>query len=179
MSNPAGGAALMAVLLFASPFGASAADPMTKASGPATVSSDDIEFFREAAQAGMLEVKAASIASSRALASATRVFASNMATGHNAHAAALQALATSKGVTLPAQLDDKRREVLNELQNSGPKGFDRRYAAAMRGAHHEAVELFKETAEESEDASIRAFARKSLPALERRLEDAERLTSKA
>ena len=154
------------------------ADSSMKTSGPSTVSKDDMEFFQKAAQTGMLEVQAAAIASTRALAPATKSFAGTMTTDHSANNDALKALAVSKGVTLPAQLDEKHRELLEKLQKEEPKEFDATYAEAMTAGHKEAIELFKETAKETKDADIRTFAKSTLPTLQHHLEMAKHLNGK-
>lgn len=69
-------AAMLGLLLTLAVPVALAADPASKATGPSTLSRDDMKFFQKAAQTGMFEVQAAAIASSRALAPATRDFAS-------------------------------------------------------------------------------------------------------
>lgn len=156
-----------------------AAAPGTKAMSPSTVSHEDSEFFQKAAQTGMLAVQAASIATSRALAPDTKSFAGAMATEHAANNEELKTLAASKGVTLPTQLNRKNREVLKELQKEEPKEFDEKYAKAMSKAHHEAIELFTETAKDSKDADIRAYASDTLPALQHHMDMAKNLNSKS
>lgn len=177
MNNPHLGAMLAALLLMcAAPIVAAAPEPMTEAVGPNTLSGDDLEFFREAAQEGMLDVQAAGIAATLAQAPETRTFATRMATDHAVNNDTLRSLAFSKGVVLPSQLDSQRRERLSEMQNGGPKEFDERYAKVMRDGHHDAVELFEEAVTGSPDADIRAYASNTLPALRQHLEMAERLT---
>lgn len=178
MSNPARGAVLIGALLIAAAPMVYAADPMTKATGPSTLSKDDMEFFKDAAQAGMLEVQAAAVASTRALAPTTKTFADTMAAEHGANNDALKVLATSKGVTLPSVLDEKHREVLAKLQKEESKEFDKHYAEVMREGHREAIELFKETAKETKDTDIRAFANSTLPTLQHHLDMARQLTAK-
>jgi putative membrane protein len=158
---------------------AHAADPATKVSGPSMVSKDDMTFFQKAAQTEMLELQAAEIASSRALAPTTKTFASTMTTEHGANNDALKALATSKGVTLPVKLADKYLEALEKLRKEEPKEFDKRYAEIMQEGHKQAIELFKERAKESKDADIRGFASDTLPALQHHLEMARQLTAKS
>jgi putative membrane protein len=172
-------AAFLGLLLTLAVPVALAADPMSKATGPSTLSRSDMKFFQKAAQTGMFEVQAAAIATSRALAPATKDFASRMATEHEANDEALKELATSKGVTLPTQLDENHREVLEKLQKEESKEFDERYAKVMREGHKEAIELFKETAKESKDADIRAFATSTLPVLQQHLDKARQLTAKS
>ncbi len=46
----------------------------------------------------------------------------------------------------------------------------------MRETHHEGMELFKETAKDSKDSDIRAFATDTLPALQYHFDMARQLT---
>lgn len=169
MNQPARRAALMGFLLIVGLPVAFAAEPMTKASGPSTLNGDDMEFFRKAAQSGMLAVQAAAIASTRAMASNTKDFANTMASTHGANNAALQSLAASKGVTLPTQLNEHHREMLVKLQKQESKDFDKQYAESMREAHREAIDEYKEAAKSSKDSDIRAFANNTLPTLQQHL----------
>lgn len=172
------GFALVGALSGAAGF-AAAADPATKTSAPSVVSHEDREFFQKAAQTGMLEMQAASLATSRAMTPDTKTFASTMATEHAANNEELKTLATSKGVTLPTQLDRKHRGILKELQKEDPKEFDEKYAKTMNEGHEEAVKLFTETAKDSKDAEIRAYASDTLPALLHHLDMAKHLNGKS
>jgi putative membrane protein len=169
-------AAMLAGLMLPAAF---AADPSTKTSAPSTLSHDDKEFFQKAAQTGLLEVQAAGIAATRALAPKTKAFAATMAADHGAANDSLKMLAASKGVTLPTQLDRDHREVLERLQKEEPDEFDETYAEAMRHGHKEAIELFKEAVEDSKDVDIRAFANSTLPTLRHHLDMAKDLTRKS
>ena len=181
MNNFSRSGAMIMVLLSLAGVGAvgasSSADP-TRASGPSTVSKDDIEFFESAAQTGMTEVQAAAIASSRALAVDTKSFAGVMATDHAANNEALKALAARKGVSLPTQLDQKHQGLLAELQKEDPKKFDAAYAKDMAAGHKDAVALFEKTSKDSKDADVREFARSTLPTLQHQLEMAKHLSEK-
>lgn len=157
---------------------ASSTDPM-KASGPSTLSNDDIEFFGKAAQTGMTEVQAATIASTRASGSDTKSFASTMATDHTSNNEELKALALRKGVTLPTQLDKTHQGMLDELQKEDPKKFDATYAKDMTAGHKGAIDLFEKTSKDSKDPDIRDFARSTLPTLQHHLEMAKHLSEKS
>jgi putative membrane protein len=157
---------------------ASSVDPM-KASGPSTISNDDIEFFGKAAQTGMTEVQAAAIASTRASGADTKSFASTMATDHAANNEQLKALALRKGVTLPTQLDKTHQSMLDELQKGDPKKFDASYAKDMTTGHKGAIDLFEKTSKDSKDLDIRDFATSTLPTLQHHLEMATHLSKKS
>lgn len=156
----------------------SSADP-TKASGPTTVSKDDIEFLGKAAQTDMTEVQAAVIASSRALTSSTKLLANTLATDHVVNTDDLRALAATKGVALPTQLDSKHQSELDDLQNVDANKFDAAYAKAMTEGHKDAVELFEKTSKKSKDADIRSFAKNTLPTLQQHLDMAKHINEKS
>ena len=157
---------------------ASSSDPV-KASGPSTLSKDDIGFFESAAQIGMTEVQAATIASSRALGANTKAYASTMTSEHTANNEALKSLARSKGVSLPTQLDKPHQKFLDNLQNVDTKEFDAAYAKDMTAGHKDAIDLFEKTARSSKDTDVREFAKSTLPTLRHHLEMAKNLNGKS
>ncbi len=156
----------------------SSADP-TKANGPTTVSKDDIEFLGKAAQTDMTEVQAAVIASSRALTTDTKLLANTLASDHTVNTEDLRALAATKGVTLPTQLDSKHQGELDDLQKIDAKKFDAAYAEAMTKGHKDAVDLFEKASKKSKDADIRSFAQNTLPTLQQHLNMAKHMNDKS
>jgi putative membrane protein len=169
---------LMGLAVAAAVGAATSSDP-TKASGPSTVSKSDIEFFESAAQIGMTEVQAATIASNRALGADTKSFASTMTADHTANNEALKALAVRKGVSLPTQLDKTHQKLLDDLQKEDPTTFDSAYATDMIAGHKGAIDLFEKTSKNSKDADVREFAKSTLPTLQHHLEMAKELNGKA
>ncbi len=182
MNNLSRSGAMLMVLMClvgTGPVCAASSSDSTKASGPSTVSKDDIAFFESAAQTGMTEVQAAAIASSRALGADTKSFASAMATDHTANNEALKALAMRKGVSLPTQLDKTHQGLLADLQKEEPTRFDAAYAKDMTTGHKDAITLFEKTSKDSKDADIREFAKSTLPTLQHHLEMAKHLSEKS
>jgi len=175
------GAFIVALLSLAgaTPVSAASSTDPTKASGPSTLANDDIAFFGKAAQTGMTEVQAATIASARASGADTKSFASTMSTDHTANNEELKALALRKGVTLPTQLDKTHQGMLDELQKEDPRKFDATYAKDMTAGHQGAIELFEKTSKNSRDPAIRDFAKSTLPTLQHHLAMAKHLSGKS
>lgn len=171
---------LCAVFALANPVAphADSTDP-TRASGPSTLSSDDITFFEKAAQTGMTEVQAAQIASSRGQGADVKSFAQAMSADHDANNQELKALADKKGVTLPTKLDKDHQDMLEDLQEQDTDKFDAAYAAQMKKAHQDAVKLFDKTSNKSKDADVRQFAGSTLPTLQHHLQMAKNLSGKS
>lgn len=150
-----------------------------KASGPTTVSKDDVEFFSKAAQADMTEIQAAAIAANRGLTVQTKSFASLMTTDHSDNSNDLHTLAANKGVMLPTRLDSKHQSELDDLQKVDTEKFDAAYADAMAKDHKDAVALYEKTSKKSKDPEIRLFAANNLPVIQQHLDMAKHLNEKS
>ncbi len=148
-------------------------DPELATGAPDSLATADVDFFEAAAQTGMTEMSAATLASNRGQSADTQSYATAMTADHSQHNADLKALAQRKGVTLPTQLDSAHQSKLDDLAKEDANDFDQAYAEVMVEGHQDAVDLFENTAENSEDADIRQFASNSLPILKRHLEMAQ------
>lgn len=177
MYQPTRRVALIGALLIAGLPVAFVAESMTRATGSSTLTRDDAQFVQKAAQVDMLKIRATEIAFSRALTRPTREFASAMAMAHGASHDGLQGLAVSKRVTLPTRLTRHHRKMLEKLQEQKSMGFDKQYAEIMREAHRETIDLFAETAKDSKDADVRAFATSTLLTLQHHLDTAKQLVA--
>jgi len=123
----------------------------------------DRNFFEEAAKSGMKEVEVSNAVRARLANPQVRAFAEMMVADHTAANSELQALAGSKGVTLPVE---RRSHAEKWGDKSG--NIDKDYVDEMEDDHEEAVKLF-EKASRSDDADIAAFAQKILPKLQHHL----------
>jgi len=152
------------------------ADPAATASttpGAAKLSGDDLGFFAKAAQGDMSQIAAAEMAASRSTRAEIKRYAEQITTDHRQSTAALSTLATRKGVSLPTSLDADQQKLLDELRTADD--FDDRYLDAMEDGHEKAVSLFDDTAKDSKDAEVRAYAASSLPTLKAHLDMAKAL----
>lgn len=176
--------ALILSTLFALPITASA-----QSTNPATDMSPNTEtkstkdnlagkdeaFFNNAAEAGLAEIEGAKMAQQKASTSEVKDLAAHMITDHTKVSEELRSLATEKGVNLPTEPSLMQKGEIKALSLLDDK-FDENYVDRMGvSAHESTIELFKDTAEHSEDAEIKAFAKKTLPALESHLEMAKKL----
>ena len=150
-----------------------------KASGPTTVSKDDVEFFSKAAQTDMTEIQAAAIASNRGLTVQTKSYADLMTTDHTENSDDLHVLAANKGVMLPTRLDSKHQSELDDLQKIDTKKFDAAYEEAMEKGHKDAVALYEKASKKSKDPDIRLFAANNLPVIQQHLDMAKHLNEKS
>jgi len=139
------------------------------------LSGSDESFFTKAAEAGLAEIEGAKLAQQKASTSEVKDFAARMITDHTKVSEELKALAVKKGVTLPTEPSLIQKGEIKALSLLDDK-FDENYVDRMAvSAHESTITLFKDTVKDSEDADIKAFAQKTLPALESHLDMAKKL----
>ena len=99
-----------------------------------------------------------------------------MVADHSKVADELKQLASSKQVKVSDQPGAGHKVELAKLDGLSGKQFDQEYAAKIGvEAHKAAVKLFTEASQKATDPDIKAFAAKTLPALQHHLEMANAL----
>lgn len=142
----------------------------------ASLSEDDQAFLRKAGESGMLEIQASELAVQKSQHPEVKRYAEKMIEDHTAVDKELKTLAEGKGFTLPIELEDDKRDLIENLRQLDGPSFDEEYAEEIAvDAHEDAVELFEDAADDADDADVKAFAAKHLPALQKHLELGERL----
>lgn len=133
----------------------------------------DREFVTEAASAGLAEVELGKLAGTHAASRRVKEFAQRMVQDHAKTNSELKRVATSKSIALPAKISEQHRQEVNRLSKLRGHAFDQAYMDGMVKDHEEAVEKFRKQAESAEDPDVKAFAAKTLPALESHLQMAK------
>lgn len=130
----------------------------------------DHEFLEDAAKSGMEEVSISRVAVDRSANPQVKEFAQMMVSDHTGANTKVIALASAKGVTLPADKTD-----VEKWQKRDAKDFDQEYVDKMVSDHKRVVDLFEKEAKKGEDAELRAFAQTTLPTLLAHLDKAKEL----
>jgi len=141
---------------------------LTLAGAPALAadtSADAQTFLQTAASGGKAEVALGELAQAQATNPEVKQFGSLMVTDHGKANAELQALASKKGVPLPAEVDAKHQQEHERLAKLNGADFDRAYMDAMVKGHDENIAAF-EKAKGSDDPDVKTFASQTLPTLE-------------
>ena len=141
----------------------------------AGMSSQDHKFIMEAAMGGMMEVELGRVATQRGTSDAVKQFGQRMVDDHSKANQELMTLASSKGMTLPAALDDKHQEQVTKLSGMSGAEFDRAYAKRMLSDHEKDVKAFERQSTRGGDPELRAFATRTLPTLQEHLQMARAL----
>ena len=127
---------------------------------------DDRAFVMEAGPGGLAEVELGRLAAQKGQSADVKRFGQRMVADHSKANAELKKLAASKGITLPAVMNEEQKAERDKLAKlSGPE-FDREYMALMVEDHDKDVAAFQEEAKDGSDPDIKSFAAKTLPTLQ-------------
>jgi putative membrane protein len=133
------------------------------------------DFIKEVATSDILEIEAAKIAQQKGNAEEKK-FAEMMVTDHSKTSSELkQMVPPDMKSAVPTALDDSSRNKLDKLRDTKPENFAAEYDPMQVSAHKDAVSLFERYAKGGENASLKDWAGKTLPALQHHLEMAQAL----
>jgi putative membrane protein len=134
------------------------------------------DFILQASASDVFEIESSKLALQKGD-DATKAFAQQMITDHEKTTAELKALLTSgkvQGNPVTALTDDHKEEVDDLAKLEGAE-FNEEYIDDQVEAHEDAVDLFKRYGEEGENVDLKAWAAKTLPALEHHYKMAQEL----
>lgn len=139
-----------------------------------TLSDQDKKFADAAAKGGMMEVTAGELATKNATNSTVKMLGQMMVKDHTKANDELKQWAMQKGYTLPSGLDADQQKKLDELKSKKGVEFDRMYTEQMINDHKKTIADFKKQAAKGSESSLKAFAEKTIPALEHHLMESEK-----
>ena len=177
-------AALCATGLAAGQTATTTATGTTAASGAmgqhadAKIARSDSAFLKQAAQNGNAEIEASKLAVAKSGSPQVKTFAQQMIDDHTKVGDELKTLASSKGVEVSDKPSIAQSAKIKLLDAMSGASFDKRYASMIGvTAHRDTVKLFQKASANAKDADVKAFASKTLPALQQHLEMAQSLKS--
>lgn len=141
---------------------------------PATVSRADQDFAVNAADAGMTEIRAATVARQQGTDPEVKEYAAMMIKDHTAAADALKRVASKKNLTLPSDISPEMQGAIAGLQKKTGKDFDKAYIKMMVSDHKKVIRSFEDESKNGSDADIRAFADNTLHTLRHHLDEAQK-----
>lgn len=148
--------------------GDTAAGPVGQTSAATLGSVNASAFVQNAARSDMYEIQAAMLAQQKSQTSQVKDFAQMMVKDHTMTTKKLMA-ALPAGVSAPADLDKRRQGLLDDLKNSAPTEFDKRYATQQVAAHQEALTLMQGYAKRGDNAQLKALAAQTVPMIQMHL----------
>jgi putative membrane protein len=132
----------------------------------------DVEFLKQAASGGMLEVQLGEHAAMNAASEEVRSFGQQMVRDHGKANAEIAALAKKEGIELPSELSSEHAEIAAELMRETGTDFDVKYMKAMVEDHREDIAAFRAEAADAK-TDVDRWAAKMVPTLEHHLEMAK------
>ncbi len=131
------------------------------------------DFVTQAAVSDMFEIESSKLAQQKATKENVKSFASQMVTDHTKTSQELKSAAT--GVQIPADMDSSHKSKLDKLNGLNGADFDKQYISDQQSAHKDAVSLFDRYAKSGDNAGLKAWAGKTLPALQHHKDMADKL----
>jgi putative membrane protein len=133
------------------------------------------DFIKEAATSDMLEIEAAKVAEQKGNADEKK-FAEQMITDHTKTSSELKGMVPAEMTSaIPTSLDDSSQKKLDKLRDAKPDAFASDYDPMQVSAHKDAVSLFERYAKGGDNAKLKDWAGKTLPALQHHLQMAEKM----
>lgn len=135
------------------------------------------DFVKEVAISDMFEIESNKLGQDKGNA-AEKSFASQMVTDHTKTSTELKGLVSGGKVKaeLPTTLDSSHQSKLDKLKSESGKDFSSDFDSMQVSAHKDAVSLFERYAKGGENAELKNWAGKTLPALKHHLEIAQNVS---
>ena len=150
---------------------ATAGSTSTAASGTSSkVASGDQKMMRDIAQANISEIAAGKLALQNSQSDDVKSFAQKMIDDHTKAQQELQTLADSKGVKLPTEPDAKHKALAKVMAGMKGEAFDKRYLKQGGLNDHENThKLLARVQDKAKDADLKAYAAKTITAVDEHL----------
>lgn len=166
---------ILGCVLLASPALAQSVGEKTGVNSVLGVAPTTQDFVKEATISDMFELQANQLAERKGNA-AEQAFAKQMITDHTKTSSELKSLVTEgKLAELPTALDDSHKDKLDKLKNASGADFSSTFNDQQVSAHKDAVSLFERYAKSGDNAALKDWAGKTLPALQHHLDMAQKL----
>jgi len=125
------------------------------------------------------EVEASKVALEKSASADVKAFAQQMVDDHGKAGSELKGLADQKGVKVDDGPSTVKKAEIKVLSGRKGASFDQHYADSIGvKAHEDTVKLFQKEVDKGTDPDVKAWAQKTLPALQHHLEMARQLKAK-
>ena len=132
------------------------------------------EFVTKVAISDMFEIQSSKLATQKGNAN-IKSFAARMVKDHAKTSQQLKGMVGKAKAKLPTALDADHKTKLARLQKLSGDEFNSAYASMQIQAHEEAVKLFEGYSSTGDNAELKGWAAKTLPALKEHLQHAQKL----
>ena len=144
----------------------------------ATVDQNAVNFAKDAATGGMMEVQLGKIAQDKAASKAVKDFGKMIVEDHTSLNNELKDIASKKNIDLPTSVTTDQQQTIDKLNKETGSKFDKDYISTMVEDHKTDIGNFKKAADNISDADLKDFITKALPTLQKHLDKAEEIKKK-
>ncbi|WP_374468940.1 DUF4142 domain-containing protein [Phenylobacterium sp.] len=132
-------------------------------------------YVMNAGMGDMYEIEAAKIAQQKGKSADVKSLAKMIQTDHTAAMNEMKPMVTAAGQTPPANLDQRRQGMIDNLNAAPADQFDKVYLTQQVAAHEEALTLHRGYADNGDNADLKAHAAKVTPKIQAHLDQAKQL----
>jgi putative membrane protein len=136
----------------------------------------DRGFMMSAARDGIFHVEAGKLAVRRASSEGVKKFGQHSVEHHTQLNEELAKIASTKGVTLPKKMSKNEQEALDRIAKLSGPDFDKAYLEMEIKDHSKDLSAFQKEAKDGKDPDVKAWAAKSIEAIEEHLKMARDLS---
>jgi putative membrane protein len=167
---------VLGCVLLAAPALAQSVGEKTGVNSALGISPTTADFVKEVAISDMFELESNKLAQDKGNASEKK-FASEMVADHTKTSTELKGLVSGGKVKaeLPNALDSSHQGKLDKLRGASGKDFSADFDSMQVSAHKDAVSLFERYSKRGDNADLKNWAGKTLPALKHHLKMAQNL----
>ena len=137
----------------------------------------DRGFMMYAARDGIFHVEAGKLAVQRASSEGVKKFGQHAIDHHTQINDELTQLASKKGVTLPKKMNKKELEALDKVAKLSGPDFDKAYVEMEIKDHSRDLSAFQKEVKDGKDPDVKAWAAKTVSAIEEHLKMARDLST--
>lgn len=127
------------------------------ATAAATLTGTDRTYLTAEAQGSMYEAQLSQLATAKASSPQVKQYAAMLVQDHTAYNSALQQLAQSQGVSLPAAMNDADSERLAQVQKLSGAEFDRAYVNEAKRINTEDAAKAERETQATSNPAIKSF----------------------
>jgi len=136
---------------------------------------NDPTFIMTAASANMLEIEAGRLAVQNANNADVKQYGQMMIDHHTMANQELQAIARQLNTEMPTVLLPPHQAMLDKVKGKTGTAFDEDFMDMMEASHKMTIAMFEAKSNNAQNASVKAYATKTLPTLRTHLESATRI----
>jgi putative membrane protein len=125
----------------------------------------DADFVFETVANQYGEIKLAELAIQRSHSPDVKRLAERLQKDHSASLNELKTLAQTKSISVPVEETEEGKRKLERFADESGVEFDKNWCSEMVRMHEESIDKFEKRSEDTEDADLKTYLRKTVPVL--------------